>query len=189
MLIIILLLTSCTWAKDKRIISKIEKTYEKQKGYKCKANIRIISDNSESIYLIEETYSKPNKYKLEVISPKESKGIIILNTDDKIFVEHPSIDQSISLVTIKSINNQLLIKDFFERLSKAKYLTTEKINKVDYLVFEFKLDKKNKYRHSGKIWLKKKGYQPYRLIIYDDSEKIQVEINYENFKFSKKDLL
>lgn len=183
------LLTSCTWSKEKRIISKIEKTYEKQVGYKCKANIRIVSDDSESVYLIEETYNKPDKYKLEVISPKESKGIIILNTDDKIFVEHPSIDQSISLVSIRSINNQLLIKDFFERLSKAKFLTNEKINNNDYLVFEIKLENKNKYRHSGKIWLEKKGYEPYRLNIYDDKERIKVEIFYENFKFSKKELL
>jgi outer membrane lipoprotein-sorting protein len=179
------LLTSCNWSKDRRVISKIERTYEKHKGYKCEANIRMFSGEKESIYLMEETYDKPNKYKLEILSPKESKGIIILNTDDKVFVEHPSINQSISLVTIKTINSQLLIGEFFEELSKVKLIDTQEIGKVDYLVFDFKLKDKNKYRDSARIWLKKKGYIPYKLNIYDEKGSVQVEITYEAFKFTK----
>jgi len=77
------LLTSCKFSynnklpyKDKRVLSKIEKTYENCNGYKCKANVKIISEETESIYLIEEIYTKPNKYRLEILKPKESKGII-----------------------------------------------------------------------------------------------------------------
>lgn len=179
------LLTSCNWSNNRRVISKIERTYEKHKGYKCEANIRIFSGEKESIYLIEETYDKPNKYKLEILSPKESKGIIILNTDDKVFVEHPSIDQSISLVTIKTINSQLLVGDFFEEISKVKLIDTEEINKEDYLVFDFKLKEQNKYRKSARIWIKKKGHTPHKLNIYDEKGSVQVEIAYEEFKFTK----
>ena len=133
-LITMVLLTSCNWSSDKKIISKVERTYEKHKGYKCKANIKIFTGENETIYLIEETYNKPNQYKLEILKPKESKGIIILNTDDKVFVEHPSIDQSISLVTIKTINSQLLIVDFFEKLSKVKLINSQDIKKDEYLI-------------------------------------------------------
>lgn len=187
-----LVLTSCNFSynkklpyKDKRVLSKMEKTYEKYKGYKCKANVRIISEDTESIYLIEETYNKPNKYKLEILKPKESKGIIILNTDDKVFVEHPSINQSISLVTIKSLNKQMLMGGFYENLSNAKTMSTEKVNGEEYLAFEYNLEDKNKYRDYARILVKKKGFTPYRLSIFGEDGALQVEITYENFKFIK----
>lgn len=187
-----ILLSACNFSynkklpyKDKRVLSKIEKTYEKYKGYKCKANIKIISGETESIYLIEETYNKPNKYKLEILKPKESKGIIILNTDDKVFVEHPSINQSISLVTIRSLNKQMLIGGFFENISKVNKIDVQEINNEEYFTFEFKLEEKNRYRDSARIWLRKKGFIPYKLNIFDDSGSLQVEITYENFKFIK----
>lgn len=192
-LIIILLLISFKCTKDKnflsmdrRILSKIEKTYEKHKGYKCKANINILSGENKSVYLIEETYYKPNKYKLEILKPKESKGIIILNTDDKIFVEHPSINQSISLVTIKSLNKQLLIGEFFENAYKADRLSNDKINKDEYLVFEYKLKDRNIYREFARIWISKKKFTPYKLNIFDKNGSLQVEIIYDNFKFLRR---
>ncbi|TCU74133.1 outer membrane lipoprotein-sorting protein [Tissierella praeacuta] len=191
-LITMVLLTSCKFSynnklpyKDKRVLSRIEKTYENCNGYKCKANVKIISEETESIYLIEETYTKPNKYRLEILKPKESKGIIILNTDDKIFVEHPSINQSISLITIKSLNKQMLMGGFYEKLSNANKINTEKINGEEYLTLEFKLEERNKYRDSAKVLIKKKGFTPYRLSIFDESGGLHVEITYENFKFTK----
>lgn len=179
------LLTSCTLSKDEKVMSKIEKTYDKYNGYKCQANIKIITGEKESIYLTEETFTKPNKYKLEILKPKESKGIVILNTDDKISVEHPSIEQSISLVTVKSLNKQILIGDFFQRLSKSQILKSQDINDEEFLVFEIKLEEKNKYRDTARIWLKKKSYIPHKLNIYDDSGALKVEITYEKFKFIK----
>lgn len=186
-----MLITSCSLSNDKkgsykdnRILSKIEKTYEKYEGYECKANIRIISEEAETMYLIEETYSKTNKYKLEILKPEESKGIIILNTDDKIFVEHPSINQSISLTTVKSLNRQMLVGEFFENMPKANKISTQEINKKEYIVLEFNLEEKNKYRDSVEVWIDKKNYIPYKLNIFDSSGTLQLEITYEDFKFT-----
>jgi len=185
MLIITISLTSCIWSSDEKYLSKIEKAYDEYKGYKCRANIKIFSGEEETTYLIEETYTSSKEYKLEILEPKESKGIIILNTNDKIFIEHPSIEQSISLVAIKSLNKQLVIGDFFEDIYKASLIGTEEIDNTEYLVFEFELEEQNKYRDTAKIWIKKKGFTPYKLNIYDDSDKLIVEIIYESFKFLK----
>lgn len=184
--------TSCTWSsrsgflsKEKRIISKIEKKYYKYKGYTCKASMKFYSGEKNSKYLIREKYSAPDKYKLQILEPKESKGIIILNTKGKVFIEHPSINQSISLVSIKSLNKQMLIGDFFENISESKMLSNEVIDKKKYSVFEFNIQDKNKYRNSGKIWIDNKNYTPYKLNIYDENGSLQVEIIYEKFKFVK----
>lgn len=185
-LIIMTLLTSCTWSKDSRLIAKIEKNYDKYNGYKCQANIRTTIGEKESLYLIEESYEKPNKYKLEILEPKKSKGIIILNIDDEISVDHPAIDQSVSLVTINSLNNQMLIGDFYEKISKAKLITRENIDGEEFLIFEIKLDEKNKHRSSARVWLKKRGYTPYKLNMLDDSGSLKVEIIYNKFKFIKR---
>lgn len=181
-----MILTSCTRSKDSRITAKIGRTYEKYGGYICEAKIRTTMGEKESIYLIEETYEKPDKYKLKILEPKKSKGMIILNTDDEISVEHPSIDQSTSLVTVKSLNNQMLIGDFYERVSKAKLISEEEIDGDKYLVFEIKLDEKNKHRNSARVWLKKRDYSPYKLNMLDSSGALKVEIKYEKFKFTRR---
>lgn len=191
-LVLTILLTSCSWTdggrihyKDKRILSRIERTYGRYKGYKCKANINIISSEGNTMYVIEETYYKPDRYKLKILEPKESKGIIILNMDDKIFIEHPSINQSISLVTIKSINKQLLIGSFFEDLYRAKRLANEKINNTECLVFEYRFLDGNVFRESAKVWLNKKNLNPYKLEIFDSNGGLKLEITYDNFRFFK----
>ncbi len=136
-------------------------------------------------YVIREKYSAPDKYRLQILEPKESRGIIILNTKGKIFIEHPSINQSISLVSIKSLNKQMLIGDFYENMSQAKMLTSERINNKKYLVFEFYLKDTNKYRSYGKVWIDNKNYTPYKLNVYDEKGSIQVGITYDKFRFIK----
>ncbi len=190
-----LILAACTvstdksiFSKEKRILSKIEKNYNKYKGYQCKADIKFFTGDKKSIYTIEEKYIRPDKYKLKILSPRESKGIIMLNTDDKVYIEHPSIDKSISLVTMKSLNKQMLVGDFFENISHATMLKNQIIDKKEYYVFEFSLIEKNKYRDSGRIWVEKRKLIPYKLNIFDKQGSIQVEINYDKFKFTKIDL-
>ena len=192
MLVIIILLTGCnsknnqnTLNKDKKLLSKIEKAYENYDGYKCRANIRIISGDTVSEYTIEETYNKANDYRLEILSPNESKGIVILNTDDKIFVEHPSINQSISLVAIRSINNQMLVGDLLNNLQNVESITRDEINGKEHIVFQLNIDEKNKYRDLVKIWIRKKDFVPYKLNVLDHNGLLQMEITYEDFKFLK----
>lgn len=191
-LIIAIITSSCTWSKEtnflskeKRITSRIEKKYYKYKGYTCKANMKFFSGEKNSKYVIREKYSSPDKYRLQILEPKESKGIIILNTKGKVFIEHPSINQSISLVSIKSLNKQMLIGDFYENMSQAKMLTSERINNKKYLVFEFELKERNKYRSYGKVWIDRKNYTPYKLKVYDENSSVQVEITYDKFRFVK----
>lgn len=192
MIAITILLTGCspknnenTLDKNKKLLSKIEKAYENYGGYKCKANIRITSGDTVSEYTIEESYNKSNDYRLEILSPKESKGIVILNTDDKIFVEHPSINQSISLVAIKSLNNQMIVGDFLNNLQNVENISIDEINGKEHIVFELKLDEKNKYRDLTKIWVRKKDFVPYKLNVLDQNDLLQMEITYEDFKFLK----
>ena len=186
-LIILLLLPSCSWSKEKRIIENIEKTYKKYEGYICLAEINMKINEVESKYLIEEEYISAAEYKLEILEPKESRGITIQYTDDKIFIEHPSIEQSISMAAIKSLNDQLTIGDFFENISNATLKGTEKIDSIEYLIFNYDLPNKNKYKDSAKVWIKKKGFTPYKLNILDDNDKLIIEIIYDDFKFLEKD--
>lgn len=192
MLIGISLLTACSFSDDKdityketKIISRISKGYDKYQGYECRANIKINSDDMETNYLIDEKYDKPGSYKMEILKPKESQGIIILNTNDKIFVEHPSINQHISLLSIKSLNKQLIIGEFFENLDNIDKFELETIDEIEYYVFTFELTEKNKYREFAKVWVTKKNHIPFRMQIMDENNSQQIEITYEKFKFIK----
>lgn len=182
-LITMVLVTSCSKVTDEEIIKKIETTIEKFNGYTCKSNIKTYTEGKESIYVVEETYMKTNKFKLEILKPEESKGCIIIYDGDKVFLEHPSIEQSISIKTIKTLNKQFFIGNFFENISLTKSIDSEKINDEEYLILTMDIEDKNKYRNIQKIWLKKKDFVPYKLNILDADENPNVEIIYEDFKF------
>lgn len=69
-------------------------------------------------------------------------------------------------------------------MPKANKISTQEINKKEYITLEFNLEEKNKYRDSVKIWIDKKNYIPYKLNIFDSSGTLQLEITYEDFKFT-----
>ena len=79
----------------------------------------------------------------------------------------------------------MLIGDFYENMSQAKMLNSEKIDNKKYLVFEFDLKDTNKYRSYGRIWIDNRNYTPYKLNVYDEKGSIQVEITYDKFRFVK----
>lgn len=185
LLSISILLVSCSINNDEKIIKKLEKHLEKYRGYTTEVDMRTIMDGKENIYKMEEDYSYGNKYTLKIIEPEESKGIIFQYDEDKIFIEHASIDQSISLTNLKTFNKGLLLGEYLNDFSSIKSIDLEEIDGVEYYVFNNKAENKNKYTEEIKIWLQKKDFKPYMLNIIDKENNPRVIIKYVNFKFVK----
>lgn len=186
LLSISLLLVSCSNGNESKIIRKLEKTLEKHKGYTTEVDMRTIMDNNENLYKMYENYTNGSRYRLEIIQPEESKGIIIQYDDDKIYIEHATIDQSISLTNVKTFNKGFLLGEYLKDLSSIKSIKIEEIQGEEFYVLNNYVENRNKYTNEVNIWLYKKNFIPYMLKIIDEDKNPRVIIKYMNFKYLKK---
>ncbi|MDR7871285.1 MAG: hypothetical protein RIN55_10515 [Tissierellaceae bacterium] len=179
-----ILLLSCT-PSDTKIIEKIDKLYNDNEGYETTLKMKIINDSKETIYKMKEKYIRNDVISLEILEPAESQGITIEYKDDKIFLNHASIRQSISLKTVKDFDKGVLLANFFENLNTVKTIEKREIDGNDYYIIEYSPDKKNKYNNERLIYLKKKNLEPYKMEIKDSDGITRVIIEYINFNYTK----
>lgn len=179
------LLLSCTSDKDTRIIEKIDKLYTGSNGYETKLEMRILNNEKETIYKMKEEYTHDNNILLEILEPNESKGITIEYKDDKIFLNHSSIRQSISLRAVKNFDKGILLVNFFENLDSIASIEEEELDGKDHYVIKYTTEDNNKYNHQRLIYLTKKNLDPYLMKIIDEDGNIRVIIKYEDFKYTR----
>lgn len=182
---LMIFLTSCTYDTEATIIKKLNNHLDKYTGYKTELNMKTIMDGKESTYRMKETYTLGNKYKLEILEPKESQDITIEYDGDKIYIKNASIKQSISISSVKDFNQGLLIGKFFREPSKIKSVQVEEIDGDKYYAFINEVKDRNKYNNEQIIWLRKKDFKPYALNIVDEKGNSRVIIEYIDFEFTK----
>jgi len=184
-LIISQFLVSCSFDSEAKILKKLEKQLDKNTGYKTELQMKTIMDNKESVFKMKESYTLGNKYRLEILEPSESKGIIIEYDGDKIYIQHATIKQSFSINSVKNFDQGLLIGKFFREPTSIKSIDEEEIDGEKYYVFRNKVTDKNKYNNEQIIWLKKKDFKPFMLNIVDENNNPRVIIKYIDFDFTK----
>lgn len=178
-----ILLLSCY--SDTKIIEDIDKSYNEKIGYETTLEMKIIDDSKETIYRMKEKYIKDEIISLEILEPSESKGITIEYKDDKIFLKHASIRQSISLRAVKDFDKGILLLSFFENLDSIESIEKQEIDGNDYYVIEFFPKDRNKYNYERYIYLKKKNLEPFKQEIKDKKGNTRVIITYKDFNYIK----
>lgn len=178
-------MTGCSSDNGGKILNKLERTFDKYGGYTTDIEMKTIMDNKESLYKMKESYNSLQKYKLEIIEPDDSNGIVIEFEDDKIFLKHATIDQSISLSSVKTFNKELLIGEFFRNLDSVEAIEVDEIDGESYYIFHNRVKDENIFTKEILIWLKKKDFKPHMLHILDEDNNPRVIINYSNFEFTK----
>lgn len=177
-------LTGCM-QDNTRIINKIKNNYDKSIGYETEAEISINTDSKESQYRVKEKHIKGDKSKLEFIKPNTSKGITIEYEKDKIFLNHASIKQSISLRTIKKLDKGILLEEFFEDMQSIRGINKEKIGNREYYVINYTSKSRNKYNKEKIIYLEKRALKPYMMKVIDKNNNTRATIRYKKFKYIK----
>lgn len=184
LMIVMLFTVSCTIDKEARARKKLEKKLEDYGGYETNTQIKIITDNEESLYTIDESYIGED-INLNIIEPKESSGITIKYENDSIFLENSSISQSISLKSIKNLNKDLIVGELFRNLNNINSIEEEKIEGDNFYKIKCNLKEKNKYNNEKIIYLRKKDCVPQFMKILDENGRERVIIKYKNFNFIK----
>lgn len=178
-------IVSCNFHSEDRILKKLEKHLDKYTGYNTELQLKTIMDNNEEVYKMKESFTLGGKYRLEIIEPSDSHGIIIEYDGDKIYIQHATIKESIEINSIKKFDQGLLIGKFLRDRDNVKSIDEQEIDGEKYYVFHNKVEDKNKYNKEQIIWLKKKDFKPYMLNILDANNEPRVIIRYKDFDFIK----
>lgn len=155
----------------------------KMKSYSCIAEINVVGNKNPKEYIMKHNYTKPDTYKIEIVSPQNLKGKIIKYNKEKVFVKNPNVDDYIELPNNEMDNQYLFIGDFTKNLSKNEDLNIE--SKGDYLVLETTIQSSSKYFNKQVLYVDKESVKPSKLEIHDDEGKARFTVTYKNFKYNK----
>jgi len=185
LILTLLLITSCGRQTDEELFHEVQKTISNFNNYRCTSSIVVKSNKGETKYVFIETFIKPDKIKLEIVEPKDSFGCIIIYDGSKMFLKHPSINQTITLENIKSIDRQYFLGDFFQNLSLCEnpQINREKIGAEEYIIINIDMPAQNQYRCSQSVWINIKNFIPYKMNILDNEGIVNTEVIYEDFDY------
>ncbi|NLN14647.1 MAG: hypothetical protein GX185_03465 [Tissierellia bacterium] len=179
-LILSLLLTACSIDKEAKIIEKIEKKYD-DISYEVELEMRIIGKDKESLYRMKEIFVGDDEFYLEILEPMESKGITIEYKDDKLFLNHANIRQSLSLKEVKNFDKGILLASFYEHLESIENIELLEIEGKDYYKIKYRPEGHNRYNFQRHMYLSKKKLEPYMMEVLDEEGNIRVVIKYYDF--------
>ena len=177
---IFILLVGCS-PKEKDILKKTEKVLNKIESYECLLNIKIDMEDNISQYKMRETY-KGKSSLVEIEYPEENSGITLEYLGDKIIIENSSIEQSITLGRVKTLDKGFLIKDIIENIKDFKFVEERTLDGKKYYAFQYILKDTNKYNYEKILLLDKKALIPFSLETLDKKGNPYITIFYEDFK-------
>lgn len=181
----LLILVSCRRSPLENTISRFQEKMDEFNNYTCTYTLIVNSKEKSTSYLIEERFVKPDYINIRILEPKESQGFTITYEGNKVYIKHPSIEQSISIESIKTLNRNLSMGNILENIEvlDESMVEMEEIEGEEYIVLIVGLGEKNKYRNTQKIWIKKKDFIPHKSNIFDEEGNIYLEIYYQNFQY------
>lgn len=154
-------------------------------SYACDVTMRITNNKSTMEYKLRHYYKRPDKYKIEVLEPKELEGQTTVYNGRKAFIYHPKINQVLAMENFNgSMEQQAFVGSFLHYLGSPEQIKVRRqsIKSGDCFVLEFELPDKNRYRRLQKIWLDAAEGVPVKAEIYDENGKAAVELIYSNFE-------
>lgn len=157
-------------------VSKIE-------SYKCTAEVEVIGNKGNTSYTMIHNYTKPDYYKLEVISPKHLKGKTIEYKDGKITVNNPEINDSIELSTNNKDGLYLFVGDFLNNYIQNEDMNMDFYDK--YLVLETIIPGDDKYFNKQILYVDIESKVPDKMEILDKEGNIRYIVKYKNFEYKK----
>lgn len=189
MLITAMLLTACKEPTNEEIFYQMQKSLNNMASYTCTAHITITGNKKPEYHVAKHVFKKPNKYIIEILEPEGTKGKITIFDGDQAWLYHPQIDQTNIIRNFKDSLDETMFIGYFLRI----FLTTEKsqiksesIDGNEYLVLTAQIPGNNRYRAKEKLWISKKNFIPYQLMIYDKDGKETVRVKYTDFKYDEK---
>lgn len=159
--------------------------FKELKQYESEVTITFLKDKQPNEMKMQQVASMNGSYEFTVIEPAHLKGTKVSCDGNQITEYYPSLNKTVE-VKGSSAQNEIFLTNFVSR-----YLTNENIKKQEIQLngksintYEIPIEGNFKYLSKEKLWLDEKSQLPLKMVIYDDTDNITIEVVYEDFKFN-----
>jgi len=189
LLVCLSLLTACSQPTDEEVYYKIQKKLGELETYECTTKVSAVNGEETTEYVYKQYFKNPNSYRLELILPEATKGNLMVSNGKMAWVYSPSINHTYKIDSVEKLQNELLFIGFFMKnymSSKESDITSDTINKEQFIVITTDIPGGNYYFSKQKLWFDRNELVPTQLEILDEQNKIVFKVHYEDFIFNPK---
>lgn len=187
LLIVCAVFTGCGVLKPKRGFEEASRRLLSLEAYSCDVIMRVTNNKSTMQYRLKHFYKAPDRYRIEVLEPKELEGQITIYNGSSSYIYHPGINQYLVTENFSgSMDYIAFTGSFLNYMRKNEHIKAgnERIGEKEFIVLELELPEPNEYMRSEKLWLDTDKFVPIKAEIYGDDGKINIEVTYDNFVYN-----
>lgn len=179
--------TGCGVIGSKKSFEEVSKRLLGLSAYTCDVTMRVANNRSTMEYRLKHFYKNPDKYRVEVLAPRELAGQVTIYNGSSSYIYHPGINQYLVTENFSSsIDYDAFIGSFLNHLRKTDDIkvSSEKEGEKELIVLEFDVKEANRYMRHEKLWLDAEAVVPVKAEIYGDDGKTNVAVYYDNFVYN-----
>jgi outer membrane lipoprotein-sorting protein len=176
--------TGCGIIKPKKNFEEAGRGLLKLEAYTCDVVLKVTNNRSTMEYRLKHSYKSPDKYRVEVLAPRELQGQVTIYNGNSSYVYHPGINQYFVTEDFSgSVEYNSFVGSFMEHIRKTDEMriSYEKYGDKECIVAEFQIPEPNRYMHVEKLWIDRSEIVPLKAEIYGNDGKTYIEIFYNNF--------
>lgn len=185
-LIFLLFIAGCT--KEEAYPTVQEKLYSME-SYTTDANITYISNKGENSYDTSISALSDGKYRIDIKSPKEYEGSIIMYDGKLVWHYNPHIeDKKISASPPdKESRREIILFSFLKNYSQSMESTAATANEENsqFTVLEAQYPS-GKIFSRERLFINNEDINPHKLVIYDNENKERIVVKFTNFSYNCK---
>jgi outer membrane lipoprotein-sorting protein len=188
-IVFILLIVGCAPKTKEDLLYEAQKKLNKMESYSCQVEITVKGNKNPEKYIMKQWFKKPNKYKLEVIGPKDLQGKITIGNGQKAWIYHPGIKQVWMMEEFLNSKEQNMFLGYFLRNSlnsEEVKGNIETLEEKDYITIDTEIPGNHVYYHKERLWINLEHLEPYLLEVFDIKGEKRIEVKYSDFQYNPK---
>ncbi len=187
-ILFIITFTSCSPKEEK--YPTIQDKLSNMQSYKTDAEITYISNKGSTSYNAVIYAKNDERYRIEVNSPEDYKGNIIMYDGKLVWQYNPHLqDNKISAnPPDKASRREIILFSFIKNYAKSMETTVASANvdNTKTTVLEAKIPSSTKLLSSEKLFVDNETALPVKLVIYDSDNNEKIVVNFSNFEYNQK---
>jgi outer membrane lipoprotein-sorting protein len=187
LIIVCVVFTGCGVLKPEKNFEKMSKRLLKLTAYTCDVTMRVTNNKSTMEYKLKHFYKSPDKYRVEILAPKELEGQVTIYNGSSSYIYHPGINQYLVTENFSgSVEYNAFIGSFMDHIRKTDDIkvSIEKEGEKELIVLEFEVLEPNNYMRMEKLWIDAEAIVPIKAEIYGNDGKTTVSVGYNNFVYN-----
>lgn len=187
LIIVCVIFTGCGVFKQKQGFEEVNRRILKLEAYTCDVTMKVSNNKSTMEYNLRHYYKSPDKYRIEVLSPKELEGQVTIYNGSSSYIYHPGINQYLITENFSgSVDYNTFIGSFINHIKKTENIKAgnEKNGEKELIVLEFEVPEPSDYMRTEKLWIDAENAVPVKAEIYGNDGKTNVKVYYSNFIYN-----